>query len=175
MSPSDRPGVAGIPRSVRNGILLWVLVVGGVSTLGWLVIARAGEAASLLGSEPAPRAMTAPAAPGASPPSATVEARPSASGLAATSSGASPDGTHQGRSGTGAVRAVPGSTTTRGGSIGAACTGNTVTLSWVTPNQGWSNTHKIEDSALEVTFRDGEGSVEVKVRCSGGSPSFSIE
>ena len=65
MGPGERPEAVGLTRSVRNGIFLWLVVVGAVSTLGWLVIARAGAAASLLGSEPAPRAMTAPAVPGA--------------------------------------------------------------------------------------------------------------
>ncbi len=199
MSPGERPEAVGLTRSVRNGIFLWLVVVGAVSTLGWLVIARAGAAASLLGSEPAPRAMTAPAVPGATSGAAVTAATspgpstspaataptpapaPTGAGPAAPTrpSGAATGGTKPGApSGGGqtpALKAVPGSTTTRGGSIGATCTGTTLALSWVTPNQGWSNTRKVDDNAIEVQFRSGDGEVEVKVRCSDGAPTFTVD
>ena len=187
MARGDRAVAGGLGRSVRTGILLWLLVVGAVSTLGWLAIARAGEAASLLGSEPPPRAMTAPAATSApatvTPSSVAASAPPTTPAATRTGNpstparppagGAPPPATSGETSGP--AKGVPGSTTTRGGSIGASCSGSALALSWVTPNQGWSNTRKFEDDAIEVKFRSGQDEVEVKVRCSDGRPTFEID
>ncbi len=194
MRRGDRPQSGGLGRSVPTGILLWLVVVGAVSTLGWLAIARAGEAASLLGSEPPARAMTASAAASAPAsgaptsaaaitpeitPAGTPAATRAATGAGHPSTAAKPPSGGAPPSTTGKTpvpaKGVPGSTTTRAGSIGASCSGSTLALSWVTPNQGWSNTRTIEDDSIEVKFVSGEDQVEVKVSCSDGRPTFEID
>ena len=62
------------------------------------------------------------------------------------------------------------------GSLTVACTGRQVSFRSATPSNGWTiERGGSSGEDLEVTFKSGEGEVQVRAACSGGVPQFRVE
>lgn len=161
----------------------WVLVVSVTAGLSWGAIARAGEAATLLGA-PVPLGSAAAATTAGLTPSATqsvpppppVTSAPTSSGQSSTSpsspSTPKPEPTESSRP---VVRSV----STAAGQVWAYCVGDTAYRRSVVATDGWSFEFSREDNGrFEVKFQLAgaeEEEVEVKVRCEAGLPVFTTD
>lgn len=161
----------------------WVLVVSVTAGLSGGAIARAGEAATLLGA-PVPLGSAAapttagltPSATQSVPPPPPVTSAPTSSGQSSTSpsspSTPKPEPTESSRP---VVRSV----STAAGQVWAYCVGDTAYRRSVVATDGWSFEFSREDNGrFEVKFQLAgaeEEEVEVKVRCEAGLPVFTTD
>jgi hypothetical protein len=168
-------------------VAAWVAVVIAGSGLTWIAIERAGDQVTaapesagatqppVLGTVgPAPTAAVPSGTPSVPSPAATTPthsspppspsspvARPSSQPTSAPPPAARAE-----------VRTWSGSA----GSLTVSCTGREVSFRSATPSDGWS--FERGDSSgedIEVTFKSGEGEVQVRATCSGGVPQFRVQ
>ena len=110
------------------------------------------------------QAGTGGATPSLAPSTSSAAPTPTSSPTATTSAG---------------PRAVTRSESTRGGLVTGTCRGGLVTLG-AAPSVGWEIDDLDDEPEREATVKfervdDGDGEVEVRVRCVGGVPTFSVE
>jgi hypothetical protein len=103
----------------------------------------------------------------------TSSAAPTTTGAAPTTSTSAPATTTAG------PRPVKRSVTTRGGLITGTCRGGLVSLG-AAPSVGWEIDDLDDEPEREAKVKfervdDGDGEVEVRARCVGGVPTFTVE
>ena len=111
---------------------------------------------------------------GVSADAVTSSATPTTSSAAPTTSSAAPSTTT-----TAGPRPVKRSVSTRGGLVTGTCRGGLVTLG-AAPSVGWEIDDLDDEPEREARAKfervdDGDGEVEVRARCVGGVPTFSVD
>ena len=119
----------------------------------------------------------------------TASARPRTTGVRSADSGSTPtrrsssprpraSRTGGGSSAPEAPTAQTRTLSTRGGLVSATCRGSALEVG-ASPAVGWeiAEVEREDDGEQKVRFEpvDGDGRVEVRVRCAGGAPVFSVE
>ena len=186
-------------RTVLAAVTLWLVIVGGTSTVAWVVIDRAGRGVFITdaGGAPEPSSPTSPVA--TDPPTtgthtgAPPQSHTSTSSGTASSTRPSPRPSPRPPSSAPSTRSstpeggttsppplpapsptVSDSVTVSGGTVGVNCQGSTISLRYVTPRNGWSFELDRSNRKIEVKFsqQHAEGEAEVHATCSGGRPVF---
>jgi hypothetical protein len=176
-------------------LLAWLLVVGLVGGVTYLVVDRASRG---LGQAPAARAVAAvpvaesstrpsrvptrTAAPAPSPtptavpaPSPTPEAPSTPSPRGSSSSSSSSATTSRSAAPAPAPTRVPTTTasfTTRGGTVVATCAGGAAALDSITVRDGWRFEEEAEHGRLDVHFAGHDDEVELTIGCVDGAPAL---
>lgn len=99
-------------------------------------------------------------------------------GDAGTSGGGSGSSSGSGGAPAPAPAQQSGTRSTEGGTVAVSCSGGAVSLRYATPAAGWSaEARDTGPDEVRVRFkrgdRSGESELDVRARCSGGTPSFS--
>jgi len=189
MSPVRRPTLLLLP-------LAWLVVVVLVAGVTWRVIDSAGRQVLTSGgpvplstSGATPDAESSPShdprGKSTEPPTPSRTPSPSGAATAGASESAPPsDDPPPGQPSAQASQQQPSRTEVRSwqgaaGTVSAACTGATISLQSVTPNDGWG--FEVDDRGpdrVRVEFEsrgDDEHKTRVEAACAGGAPRFVVE
>ena len=173
-------------------VAAWVAVVIAGSGLTWIAIERAGDQVTatpesagatrppVLGTVgPAPTAAVPSRTPSKPAPTAPTPAAPTRSATSAAPSKPTTRPSAQQPSQPAPSPAVRTQVRTWSGSAGSltvACTGRQVSFRSASPSNGWTiERGGSSGEDLEVTFKSGEGEVQVRATCSGGAPQFRVQ
>lgn len=173
-------------RPMLRYAVLWAAVVTATATLALGAITRAGAEVALIGAPPPPAAVTGPTDP-VGVPGATASSSAASSTTTATSSNGD-NGTSGTPGGTGSpapakpsastpARPVVATYSTSGGQVWAYCEGGSPRVRSVVPADGWRFETSTESGRLKITFEreSTDDDVEVRIRCAGNGPVFSLD